>query len=359
MRKMQSTTPARLHEEREHRLTVALSVAFAALAFLACKQGERASAKGQCPPGETCSDRTPEGLNFIGAHTVNDADTADLLPTAIGGTQTVTLYYAGSPNVPYVAGFEARPVDSTIATLESQSLSELVLQGATEGKTLLRVVEPGTNALLDRVEIKTAAVARISVIPRELRYETVTPTQWAVLAGNPADLGVLLFDANNVQVIDETLDVRAHGAEISRRTWDRREVTAPSEGSLTLMVRAGDHREPVEVQVVSSVKDITRKPQDSTEQPGPIEIQVGAAAETFCFLAKSDDKTVVGAPWGFEPSENLSIARPSPPSDTHPWDAPFWSPPSCVALAGAKVGTATLKVKAGDSDKVFEVSIRE
>ncbi|MDI1451437.1 hypothetical protein [Polyangium sp. 6x1] len=342
---------------RRRRLVAAVGLVFVGLSFVACEYGERARAQGECPPGETCSELTPKGLVFIGAHTINDADVADLLATAVGGTQTVSVYYANAPSAPYVAGFEARLVDSTVARLPSPGPTTLVLRGVSEGKALLRLLEPRTSKLLDRVEIETAAVQRISVLPRELLDEKMEAGEWALLQGAPAELGIVLFGANEMQLVDESLEVRAHGAEVSRRTWDRYEVMTSAPSAVSLDVRAGDQRGSVDVQVVTSIDDITRKATEGSGE-GRIEIGVGAGGETICFQAKSGRKTVVGAKWVFEPSETLTVARPDMPSDLPPWAAPPWSSPSCVKLAGTAVGDARLKVKAGEYEKVFEVGVR-
>ncbi|MDC3961110.1 hypothetical protein KEG38_45215 [Polyangium jinanense] len=336
-----------------------MSVVLAGLALLACKQGERAEANGKCPIGETCSDLAPTGLVFVGAHTVNDADEELLLPTAIGGTQTVTVYYATEPNVAYVAGFDATLVDSRIATLESTGPTSLVLRGASEGEALLRLLEPGTNKLLDRVKIASTALARMSLIPRELRSEKVEADQWAVLAGNPAELGILLFDSNDVQVVDEGLDMHVRGADISRRAWDRYEVRATSQADLSITVRAGGQVSTMAARVASSIDDIVLNLPDTSEG-ARIKLTRGASATTFCFLAKSEGRTVVGAKWKFEPSETVVAARPEPSSeDAQPWAAPPWIPPSCVALSSVTTGRATLKVTTGNQEETFDIEVSE
>ena len=351
---------ARRREMRERRLTAAMSMALAGLALLACKQGERAGARGQCPAGETCSALTPGGLGFAGANTVNEAGKDKLLPTAIGGTQTVTAYYANPPLVLYVAGFDAKLVDSRIATLESPGPTSLVLRGVSEGKALLRLLEPGTNKLLDRTEITTAAVARVSLIPRELWYEGVglPAEQWAILANNPAEIGVMLFDADNNQVIDESLDLQTHGAEVARRAWDRFEIRAAATDSLSIVVRAGGHPLGASAQVVSSIDDIV-KDRPTSEGATPLKLKVGGTRTAFCFLAKSASTTVVGAQWTFEPSESVTITSPEPPSDTPPWEAPPFTRPSCVTLTGRLAGRATLKVTADYYNRTFDINISE
>src|SRR6185312_12992433 len=62
------------------------------LAVPACFGGERANT-GQCPDGETCSPKTPNGLEFIGADLAGTLDLSGPSPTAIGGTQSVALQY--------------------------------------------------------------------------------------------------------------------------------------------------------------------------------------------------------------------------------------------------------------------------
>jgi hypothetical protein len=323
---------------------------------MACKLGQRAEAEGKCPPGETCSDRTPSGLAFIGARAFNNADGDRLLPTAIGGNQTISTLYADSPHEPYVAGFEAKLIDSSIAMIESDESTSIVLRGVSEGTALLRLLEPRTNKLLDRVEIAIAPIAKVSLRPQELGEVALEP--WAVLTGSRALLGVMLLDRDDGQIVDESLEVSAHAAEIARRAWDLYEVTPTASDSVSLAVRAGGGLFLTSAQVVSSIDDIVQR---SPSLPAglPTTVKLGRATE-ICFLARSTVSTVVGATWTFQASNAITIARRSEtPAESSPVSRPRRAPPSCVTVSGTKLGPATLHVTAGNHGKMFNLVVGE
>jgi hypothetical protein len=334
-----------------------MGIVLAGLAFLACKRGERAAAGGHCPPGETCSDRTPLGLMFAGAHSFTLADLSEILPTAIGGRQTIAVHYADEPQEPYVAGFEARVINSGVIALESADGSSVILRGMAQGNALLRLLEPRTNKLLDRVEITTAPIAQVALLPREFGYggQKEHDAKWAVLAGSPAELGVLLLDQNNNQIVDEALTVSAHAATITRNAWDVYEVTAVYPDSVSFAVRAGGRQFTAEAQVVTSIDNIVLKSPDVPEEK-PITLKRGAKSEGLCFLAKLGGVTVTGGRWSFQPSETVSIETYEE-SDWRPWYRKLWTPPSCVLLSGQEAGPATLKVTAGNHQKIFKLVI--
>lgn len=358
-RRSRPTTAAMGNREgdRERRLTLAMGAILAGLSFMACKLGERAAAHGQCPPGETCSSRTPSGLIFVGAHTFNGAKTEageDLLPTAVGGKQTVSARYADPPFAPYVAGFEAKLFDSSVATIESATPTSIVLRGESEGAVVLRLLEPGTNQLLDRTAIVSAPIARVSLLPQEFREKSADDTSWGVLAGSRAVLGVLLFDQSNHQIVDEALNVSASAAEVARQTWDLYEIMPQNSFSVSFAVRAGGRAFVVDARVVSSIGNIVQKSPAGPEGT-PISVKVGQDPAELCFLAMDHFLVVAGATWRFEPSEAIVIA----PRESAAPGGSRWEPPNCVKISGKKPGPATLHVTASGYRKTFNIVVNE
>lgn len=324
---------------------------FAGLSLLACRLGDRASAGGRCPPGEICSDRTPDGLVFIGASSFKDHRRPVFLATAVGGKQTISARHPTDPDFPlYVAGFEARLVDSRVIAIDSATPTSVVLRGVGEGNALLRLLEPGTNELLDRVEVEAAPVAWISFLPRELRDEDEGTSRWAVLAGGSPALGVLLFDQDDRQLVDEGLEVTAHTVDISRQAWDLHAFTAPSAGPLWLTVRAGGRSFTVPVPIESSIDDIQARAPGITEGR-PVTLKIGAIGKTVCFVAMSGSTALVGARWRFQPAAGISVTRPT----LH--EPEIWAPPGCVTITGQALGPTTLRVVASDHRKTFDLVV--
>src|SRR5688572_30139956 len=69
-----------------------LLFSFLSLPLVACYGGERRNT-GECPAGETCSDLTPTGLDFVGNRMVGELLLSGPRATAIGGTQSIALEY--------------------------------------------------------------------------------------------------------------------------------------------------------------------------------------------------------------------------------------------------------------------------
>ena len=75
-------------------------VSLGVLLFAGCGDyvGDRAET-GECPLGEVCSPDTPEGLYFVSPKLGEQGISLhfhDLLPTAVGGTQTITVFDAAT-----------------------------------------------------------------------------------------------------------------------------------------------------------------------------------------------------------------------------------------------------------------------
>ncbi|MDI1432854.1 hypothetical protein [Polyangium sorediatum] len=342
---------------------ISLGLIFAGMSLVACDEqiGDRARGSGTCPPGETCSERTPTGLAFIGAHAFSDTKGGGLA-TALGGTQTLSIRYPEPPYDLYVAGFDAMLIDSRVAAIESSGPATVVLRGVSEGRALLRLLEPGTNKLLDRYKIKVAPIARVALLPRELQDENADVARWKVLAGSPASLGVLLLDRNDQQLVDEGLEVRAHAADVVRHAWDLFQVTvvAASQNRVMLTMRAGGRPFLAAVDVASSVDGIVLRSPAAPEEGHPIAIKRGAPGTQICFRAALEKTTVVGATWQFSPGETVSIEPPALPSEEDaPWDVQPWTTPGCVTLSGKELGPATLGVTAGTYYEMFNLVVVE
>lgn len=132
------------------------------------EEGERA-ASGVCPSGEICSDATPQGLVFVG-EAFFDQQGMSLGPIAKGGRFDLGVYPQGDYAMPaaefliedenilaftegsgeFNDGHSTVPVDAYVS-----------LKGKQSGTTYVRVVNPETGELYDRLALTVVAVGEI------------------------------------------------------------------------------------------------------------------------------------------------------------------------------------------------------
>lgn len=210
-----------------------------------------------CPSGATCS-RAVDGLSFEG--TSRTADGARVGIVAVHGEERVTLRAAGAPYTDPVR-LETDPPGVLRATLVAPSL--VVLQAEAAGTSMLRVLEPTTGQLLDRVEVRTID-GHPNVRVRSLDEHTFgheLGAAFAVRAGARVPLEVRLaslffsFD----EVVDTTLEVRDAGGALLLSGLDGAPyaltITAPA-STFALSVRGAGATERVEIPVVDHLDDL-------------------------------------------------------------------------------------------------------
>lgn len=149
-------------------------VAFGLLLFgwsLACagkEEGERAQS-GECPTGEVCSDATPEGLVFVG-EAFYDSSGMNLGPIAKGGRFDLGVYAKDGADLP-AAAFLVEDESVLAQTTGSGTFNDgnsqipvdayVSLRGLKPGTTYVRVVDPDTGELFDRLALTVVAVGEI------------------------------------------------------------------------------------------------------------------------------------------------------------------------------------------------------
>jgi hypothetical protein len=325
-------------------------VLFASLSLAGCAvAGERAGSleSGECPSGETCSDLTPKGLFFVGAPASDSILGAGFNRTAIGGTQTVTALTAQGANAPpFENAFTATSASPDVISVDAVTPPKVVVRGVAEGTSLLRLIEPGTTKLLDRVEVEVAKVAKVTLLPRGLVVVKEEAAPWALLAGSTASLVVRLTAEDEKRLVDETTELTPASGAATRQAWDLFEVTAPTSGEASFQIKAGGESFTATAPVVSAIEEIAQAPTPSTPD-APAQVTLDATS-TLCFLARSGGAAVDGATWTFVPSESVTLSEMKPE---------LLSLPSCVSLRGMAAGPATLTVTASGITKVFDLMV--
>lgn len=199
--------------------------------------GERAMT-GMCPPGETCSTATPAGLNFVG-HAMYDQDVLQLGPILAGGRFDVGLRTSdGQPLPPFA--FEVEDATVFQAALGTGPFGPtndageplyrvdgfLTLQGSARGTTFLRIVDPTTRELFDRLALDVYELTGVNVVLARDAMRTY------LHEGCEEMIGVRLLandGSTELRAFDQGVVIRAEGiVEQEPRFWDCVLYTVPA-----------------------------------------------------------------------------------------------------------------------------------
>lgn len=299
---------------------------FGPLALAACDPlGERGQT-GECPTGETCSALTPDGLRFGGAD-LGDQLFTDQLRTARGGTQTIALEYASGAT--FDLRYRADDAGGASVAVAGTAGANVSVDGVAAGSNWLRIVDPDTGELFDRIVLGSQPIASARLVSTALESRPVDDRRDLALWTTAHGFGVALEDAAHDRLVDEAMTLQLAGA--AHPTWDTLVFSArPTVGTATLTVTAGD-RPPLDVAVVivDAVDTIAPIP-DANTQP------IATHPTLACFEAVAQGRFVSGAPWQFT-SDNGTVASGA--------DALF---PNCAQITPAHAGTVTITAAIGD-----------
>jgi hypothetical protein len=313
-------------------------------------QGDRG--RDGCPEDEMCSDATPDGLFFLGSQLADQPlGRMAPLPTAVGGSQRIRVVTGASSGSPaFALPFVAASAGSELA-VGSVAPPEVTVLGLAEGETYLRIVEPGTNLLYDRIALRVEPIARAELRPlghvlpgSDDDFAADPAAAWALLAGGQETIVVRLHDAAGERMADErlSLGVGAGLTAMAQESWDTLRVGASSPGDRTLVVRGGDNavRDGV-VSVVATVEDIVSVAAAGaaagTDTPGAAGMDV-----SYCFRATSGGVLVAGAAFTFTATGGAT---------TRPGAAP-----NCVVVQSPIPQAVTLTVSAGTVTREFSLA---
>jgi hypothetical protein len=208
----------------------ATMVLLAVLACVAPVDGERA-ASGACPEGEACSSATPQGLTFVGTAFYDDLSSGLRLgPVLEGGTFSLGFRTSdGAPLPPFdVQAADPRVLTSSPGTgeflggtdgsrLEVQA--HVTLHGLAAGQTHVRVRDPATDELHDRLLFDVYELESIELV------NVADPRREHLLAGCEEMIGVRLVakeGRTRFRAIDQELSLVVDGEPMERERgmWD-------------------------------------------------------------------------------------------------------------------------------------------
>jgi len=319
------------------------------LLVAACTGGERAST-GQCPTGETCSPKTPNGLHFIGNQLADDLNLVGPSPTAIGGTQDVALQYDRGDGILIALDLPYTADDMGGAGVKVESMSGSVVSVSGQGSftNYLRILDATDNTLFDRKQLTGAALDTVELLPMNL--ERVPAHAQIAFAAGDFDIAIGLYGQvqesggpTEERIVDSTMTLDLPGA--TKTAWDTLHLAAAAPGTSTLTVTAGDKPAlPIDVVVVSAADQVA--PLDA-----PQSLMTNVAADV-CFTATSGARTVVGLPWNFTVDGVSEAHATFAPNCISVTTQKTSGTVSVVGAAGGQMATLTLNVGAMAREQV-------
>ncbi|NVB78034.1 MAG: hypothetical protein HOV81_06530 [Kofleriaceae bacterium] len=264
--------------------------------MVGCYGGERRNT-GECPAGETCSDLTPGGLDFVGNHLVDDILLSGPRATAIGGTQQVALEYDRGDGIDVALDmpFTADDDGGNGIRVDSTSGSQVTIRGAGSRSNYLRILDED-GLLMDRKELTGAALESIELVTTD--FESVPAGAQLAFAAGPRKVGVALY--GDVQhsggptperLVDTSMVLALQGAE--RTAWDTLEVNAQV-GTYPLAVTAGDKPTATldfivvdHADALAAISPMTTVPPSNT------------GSTSLCFQATTSGRYIAGLSWSF------------------------------------------------------------
>lgn len=172
-----------------------------------------------CPDGETCSDKTPYGLHFKGSLVETGGDLAgasQYFATPIKGTLRIEVV-----GLPASQAFVVDDGGSTVLHATAVGTTITVTSMA-EGDATLRIVDPETNELFDRIRVFSSRVSRVEMRPyvdESLTTERPPTTHTVYWAREGLQRGAVLrvevfgpsIFSNEQHLIDDTMTVDIDG----------------------------------------------------------------------------------------------------------------------------------------------------
>jgi hypothetical protein len=310
------------------------------LALAACQTAGDRSSTGQCPTGEVCSPKTPKGLDFRGPDYADDwiAD-ATIKPTAVGGTQTITIINAQdqqSLTLPYVA-----KLDTTALTAEAPSGAQLTLDGVANGSAYLRILDAADGtSLFDKTQVTASPVASADLVAFHDEELLASDPPPAIMMGTTVQLLAQLWDASGVhRVVDQSLVIAVTGQQTTRTTWDTVQFTPTAVGTIGASVHAGGLDRPGSVVVVDTIDGLVPGYTSFDTANPPLANQTLVA----CIEAQKSGAPVVGLDW------SMTIAGAD--------SSQAWVAKNCLAFTRATAGTVTLHADAGGASQDFQINV--
>jgi hypothetical protein len=291
------------------------------------------SCQTTCPVGETCSPDTPSGLYFGGAMTSDPWLSVSRGPmiTARGGTQTILISGLGA------LPFEADS-DGGAFSVVSTGSDTVVIRGEAAGGANLRIVDPRSGQLYDRIGLNVAEAtgARFTFFDT---LENATPT---VLWGAGGLEAVIALDGDGGRLADESMSFALPPSGAAETyLWDAFTIADPLPQPFSMGVTLGDGTPLTATMPVAYDADqVAYLPiLDPSPPSGGIETGTG---NVFPFRASAGGHVIAGATFVAQASGALAVQEVTG---------------NVVGLDGLQPGTGHLIVSVGTAAVDYDVPV--
>jgi hypothetical protein len=326
---------------------VGLLVAALVFSVASGSKGDRAES-GHCPAGEVCSPDTPSGLYFKGPGFADVFLNYDVRPTAVGGQQTIQISPAGL--FEHLENFDAESTEPAFS-VSRVAPPEVTIQADAAGSAYLRIFEPLTGALYDRLMVSSREVETIEVEP--IVFESsfdddplYPPLYW----GGDALPWIARLYGGSSRLVDETLTFGGDGTTNASVTqlglWDLAEVT-PTGGAFTISVGAasgsgvtGEGSAELAYEVDYILADV--------DMPVP-ETHNASELLSLCFAAYFGERRILGIPWEY--------TMTGPNGEEPELSSPALLQANCVVIQAGTAGVWQLDVIAGNVTESYEITM--
>jgi len=215
------------------------------------------------------------------------------------------------------------------------------------GQGYLRLFEPGTKLLYDRISLTAETLVEIGAGPVEafpFFYMAAPKKPWVLLASSAVMLVASLQGATQ-RLVDESivLGVSGDAAVLEESSaWDTRFVTVGAAGSVTFSAKTTyGPQVQTTIPVVQGADSIALVDSELGD-PEDLTIPLGGYGY-YCFRAFSNGNPIAGVTLELTPSSEVSAS------------AELW--PGCIQIIGEKVGLAEVKVAVAGAEMVLELQV--
>jgi hypothetical protein len=189
-------------------------------AQLACGvRGERAASCAGAPASAVCAPTCPDGevcsVSVGGFSFLGPSGRDGLLHVARGGTERLIVLDLtpppGATTVGTMRPFDAASSDPSVLGIDALAPPSVTVRGSADGVARLRILEPGTELLLDSVVVTVEDVDEIRITTPESTLLAPRRSVGAQAAGGTMELGVELIGTSGTQLWDDSMRVQIAG----------------------------------------------------------------------------------------------------------------------------------------------------
>ncbi len=286
-------------------------------------------APSRCPPGETCSAKTPHGLQFVGAQPVfsawpNGSYTLVAPQIMKDGTDEIRLERVTDRDEPIdlALPYSAVSSDPTAISIE-KTVGPVVTVRGHGGSAFLRIVDPATGELFDRTWLVSsppnegAVVGTAERVTQVNSLDQVSPSFVFATGTQTVGFSWVNDEMPRARLIDTSQGLALAGA--TQTAWDQLRIVTAAAGTYD-----------VAQTVLGSTLSFPIIIVDHVENLAALFAKSGIA----CFAAYASGGFISGIPWTFTVGDQQVAADPD------------WGP-NCVANPAGILVPFTVTATAG------------